>query len=457
MKTIPKNWRWTTIGEVVEPVIEQSGPSGKGSFTYIDISSIDNKRKAITEPKTLHVKEAPSRARQKLLPNDVLVSMTRPNLNAVAIVPSELRNAIGSTGFCVLRAKEVIPKLLFYLTQTSSFINAMCEVVQGALYPAVRPKDIKNHQIPVAPIDEQEKIVEEIETQFTRLDAGVTALKRAQANLKRYRAAVLKAACEGKLVPTEAELAKAEGRSYETGEQLLQRILAERRAKWEEENKKGGKKKDVEPKGPEVSKLPKLPEGWAWATVGQVSNTVQYGYTASANKNTSGVRFLRITDIQNGNVNWDVVPTCKIPGRIIKDYKLQTDDIVFARTGATVGKSFRLRGQFPESVFASYLIRVKPTSQLLSDWLDVCFQSPDYWSQIKVSSVGIGQPNVNGTKLCALRVPIPPAKEQQRIVNEVERMSSVMDELDNVLTASNKRSDNLRNAVLQHMLILNTK
>ena len=92
--------------------------------------------------------------------------------------------------------------------------------------------------------DEQREIVAEIEKQFTRLEAGVAGLRRVQANLKRYRAAVLKAACEGKLVPTEAELARQEGRTYETGAQLLERILSERRQKW---NGKGKYKEPARP------------------------------------------------------------------------------------------------------------------------------------------------------------------------------------------------------------------
>ncbi len=104
------------------------------------------------------------------------------------------------------------------------------------------------------PLDEQHEIVAEIEKQFTRLEAGVAGLRRVQANLKRYRAAVLKAACEGKLVPTEAELARQEGRSYETGAQLLDRILTERRQKW------NGKGKYKEPETRHKN-LPKLPKG----------------------------------------------------------------------------------------------------------------------------------------------------------------------------------------------------
>jgi type I restriction enzyme S subunit len=122
----------------------------------------------------------------------------------------------------------------------------MCRVVQGALYPAVRPKDILGYEIPLPSLDEQKVILAEIERQFTRLDAGVAALQRIQANLKRYRASILKAACEGRLVPTEAELARTEARSYEPADQLLARILTDRRQKW------SGRGKYKEPVAPDT-------------------------------------------------------------------------------------------------------------------------------------------------------------------------------------------------------------
>ncbi len=114
--------------------------------------------------------------------------MTRPNLNAVALVPPGLDGAIGSTGFHVLRARDAEPGFLFYAVQSNEFIDAMCLKVQGALYPAVRPRDISSFCIPPSSLAQQRRIVAEIEMQFTRLDAGVTALRRGQANLKRYRA-----------------------------------------------------------------------------------------------------------------------------------------------------------------------------------------------------------------------------------------------------------------------------
>jgi len=138
--TIPDSWAWTTLGEVTAAEIDQCGPAGSSTFTYIDIGSIDNRRKRIVEPKQLLVSEAPSRARQLLKVSDVLVSMTRPNLNAVANVPPFLSGAIGSTGFHVLRARGIEPGWIYYAVQTDSFVEDLTRVVQGALYPAVRPK-----------------------------------------------------------------------------------------------------------------------------------------------------------------------------------------------------------------------------------------------------------------------------------------------------------------------------
>ena len=218
--------RIASLGEVTAPKIDQGTPVGIGDFVYIDISSVDNNLKRITEPKKLAIAAAPSRAKQRLNVGDVLLSMTRPNLNAVAIVPQELDGAIGSTGFHVLRAiGGTEPRWLYYAIQTHHFISSMSELVQGALYPAVRPKDIRAFEIPVPPPDQQKRIVAEIEKQFSRLDEVVVNLKRVKANLKRYKAAV-----KGRLVETEAELTRREGRSYETGVQLLQRILESRRA-----------------------------------------------------------------------------------------------------------------------------------------------------------------------------------------------------------------------------------
>ena len=182
----------SSFGDLTAPKVEQRGPSGGDEFVYVDISSIDNQAKRIVDPKHLTPDAAPSRARQRLRKGDVLVSMTRPNLNAVAIVPPDLDGAIGSTGFHVLRANvDVEPHWLYYAVQSSSFVKAMCDLVQGALYPAVRPKDIREYAISPPPLEKQREIVAELEKQFSRLDEAVANLQRVKANLKRYERATI--------------------------------------------------------------------------------------------------------------------------------------------------------------------------------------------------------------------------------------------------------------------------
>jgi len=163
---------FVTLGDVTTEQINRSGP-GNSEFVYVDISSVDRESKLISDAKTLLANAAPSRARQRLNTGDVLVSMTRPNLNAVALVTVEYDGAIGSTGFHVLRAKQTEPKFLFYLVQTREFIQSMSACVQGALYPAVRPKDIEAFGFYLPPLQEQLRIVAKIEELFSELDKGI--------------------------------------------------------------------------------------------------------------------------------------------------------------------------------------------------------------------------------------------------------------------------------------------
>src|SRR5436309_2858558 len=140
----------------------------------------------------------------------------------------------------------------------------LIEQGKGGAQPNISQDIIRNIRVPVPPLDDQQRIVEEIEKQFTRVDAGVASLQQAQVALKRYRATVLRAACEGRLVPTEAELAHKENRSYEPADVLLQRILNQHREEW------NGKGKYKEPSRPNIVDLPFPPEGWTYASVGQL-------------------------------------------------------------------------------------------------------------------------------------------------------------------------------------------
>ncbi len=165
---------------------------------------------------------------------------------------------------------------------------------------------------------------------------------------------------------------------------------------------------------------------WTVKSVSELCAKPQYGYTASAMTEEIGPHLLRITDIQDGSVNWETVPYCDCPSP--QKYLLEKDDILFARTGATTGKSFLVE-ECPIAVFASYLIRLRVQKLVTPQYLYAFFQSPSYWEQISTNTVVSAQPNCNATKLASVKVPIPSLEEQCRIVtyldNFQEKISSV--------------------------------
>ena len=159
-------------------------------------------------------------------------------------------------------------------------------------------------------------------------------------------------------------------------------------------------------------------------TLASISDKIDYGLTTSAQNIDGKPKFLRITDIQNNSVDWNSVPSCECTEKDYRKYALNKGDIVFARTGATTGKSFLIR-DCPQAVFASYLIRVSPSSKINPEYLSWFFQTSNYWRQITFSSTGTAQPGVNSTKLKELKIPLPPLEEQKRIAAILDKADRV--------------------------------
>lgn len=168
-----------------------------------------------------------------------------------------------------------------------------------------------------------------------------------------------------------------------------------------------------------------MPKGWVWTTVSDISKSILYGVSESA-KSTGKYKLLRITDIQNNQVDWDTVPFTNFDANKVSSYILCNGDILFARTGATVGKSYLIKKLTQKAIYASYLIRVQTFNLVIPEYVKLFFESDYYWAQIELNSVGIGQPNVNGTILGSLNIPLPPLSEQKRIVIEIERWLSLI-------------------------------
>ncbi len=165
-----------------------------------------------------------------------------------------------------------------------------------------------------------------------------------------------------------------------------------------------------------------LPNGWLNTTLESLTTDISYGYTASSTEKNIGPKMLRITDIQDNHVDWKSVPFCEIDDSKVDKYLLRINDLVFARTGATVGKSYLIRSEPPPAVYASYLIRVRTASDECISMLAHFFNSSQYWQQITEFSAGIGQPNVNGTKLKNLIVPLLPLAEQKVIADQLDTL-----------------------------------
>ncbi|SDX76212.1 type I restriction enzyme, S subunit [Allochromatium warmingii] len=188
-------WKKCKLQDVCEINTGVRDPSRKpeDDFHYIDISGVNNVTKKILETKFIKGKDAPSRARKIVRTNDVIVSTTRPNLNAVAKIPSELDEQICSTGFCVLRAKpEIDPDFLFFFTQSQSFINSLSELVVGALYPAVKDSQVFSQEIYLPPLPEQQRIAQLLKTKLAAVERARQASEARLAAARELPAAYLR-------------------------------------------------------------------------------------------------------------------------------------------------------------------------------------------------------------------------------------------------------------------------
>ena len=239
-------------------------------------------------------------------------------------------------------------------------------------------------------------------------------------NTKALRQKILDLAIHGKLVPQDP--------NDEPASVLLERIRAEKKRLIKEGKIKKPKKSKAACDKPHYPY--ELPKGWEWTTVGEISKSILYGVSESA-KSKGEYKLLRITDIKNSAVDWNTVPYTDYDEHKANAYLISDGDILFARTGATVGKSYLVKGLQDKAIYASYLIRVQTFNEILPEYVKYFFESGFYWEQIQRDSVGIGQPNVNGTTLSQLALSIPPINEQHRIVNELGSWLNIIDAIDN--------------------------
>lgn len=456
-ENLPPGWTEVPLRELLLPAATVNPRNqGAGTFDYIDIEAVDNERQRISAPRQLPNADAPSRARNAVLPGDVIFSLVRPYLRNVAIVPPNLSAPVASTAFFVCRpGAGVDSRFLHNFLRQHSFIAGV--TTYGNSPPAARDDEFERLPIVVAPVAEQQRIADALDELFSDLDAGVAALERVREKLKLYRASVLKAAVEGALTVEW----RAQHPRTEPASELLERIHAERRHLWEgdqlakfktkgQDPPKNWKAKYKESGVPDSSLLPPLPDGWCWSSLGECFE-VHVGATPSR----------AVEDYWNGDIPWVAsgeVQFCRIldtrekiteAGLANSSTRINPAGSVILNMigeGSTRGKAgiLNIAACNNQNCAAIWVSRTPMQPQFVYLWLLYRYE------QTRELGSGNNQPAMNKGIVESIALPLPSLAEQEAIVEAVEDQLSVIDHLEADLDAKLKNAQSLRQAILRH-------
>ena len=432
---IPDTWEWARLGQIV---FNRGQCTPQEDFCYIDIGSINNKQQCLNSEETvLSADKAPSRARKLVAIGDILYSTVRPYLHNMCIIDRSFsRIPIASTGFAVMTChSDFYNKYLFYYLISPDFDAYANDTdnAKGVAYPAINDDRLYRALIPIPPVSEQYRIVAKMESlQGALNEYGIKETELRTVNdtfPEQLKKSILQMAVQGKLVPQDP--------ADEPASVLLERIRAEKQRLIKEGKIKKDKHESIifRRDNSHYEKLDgiercidddipfEIPETWVWERWGNISQSIQYGYNAPA-KDCGRIKMVRISDIQDNSVLWETVPYCDIKENEINTYILQPNDILFARTGGTVGKSYLVQDVPEEAIYAGYLIRTRYSQWLCPQYLKFFMESELYWSQLRNGTIATAQPNCNGKTLGKMLLPIPPLSEQYRIVEKVNALFS---------------------------------
>lgn len=459
-RTLPDSWAWTKLDQLAD-ISGGLTKNGKRAFLpcqmpYLRVANVYADKLVLEDIQVIGVNESEIE-RVLLKQHDLLIVEGNGSPDQVgraaiwngSITPCLHQNHLIKARFTNVTVVEYVRYWLLS-TEGRDTVMRVASSTSG-LYTLSLSK-VSELAVPLAPLNEQHRIVAAIETQFTRLDAAVTALKRSQANLKRYRAAVLKAACEGRLVPTEAELAQAEGRSYEPASILLERILAERRRKWEAENPK---KKYQEPVAPDTSALPELPEGWCWASIDYFITRITSGSRGWAKYySDGGALFIRVGNFDRHSIRLNLTSTQFVDapsGPEAQRTKVCVGDLLVTITAdvGMVAVVDSIIHEFSNSYVNQHVALLHPVDSRFMNYVAWTISSEITQGQIREISYGMTKQGLNLEDVKSLAIPLPSLAEQRRIVAEVERRLSFIDQLERTLETNLARANRLRQSILK--------
>lgn len=397
---LPEHWKMARLGEVTN--IFKGGTPKRSVEKYFrgdipwaiptDITAL-NSALYIDDTDTHISEEALGKSAARLLPAGTVLLTSRATIGETAITTVPIATNQGFANF-ICRDTLLNVYLAYYLRYIK---RRLIDLAHGSTFKEITKGTLLNVEIPLPPLPEQRAIAH-----ILGAIQEAKAARQREIELERER----KAALIDHLF------------SYGT---------------------KGEPRKQTE--------IGEIPESWEVVRLGNYCYKPDYGYTESANNSLVGPKFLRITDIQNQEVNWETVPYCVCSKEDREKYLLKTGDIVIARIGATTGKAYMVADCI-EAVFASYLIRVRTKNNLLPDFLDQYFRTNGYWRQINQSKGGRLKGGVNIPILSRLLLPLPRLSEQQ----EIAKILQACDAKIAALEQEAARLDELFHAMLDELM-----
>ncbi len=474
---LPQGWVKTTLGSVCDILAGYGFPAhlqgkSEGDLPFFKVGDIsktwkDKKTYLTTANNYLSYVEAKA-LKATPFPSETTVfakigAAIALNRRAMLGQPSLVDNNVMGLHS---NAKFLNAKYVFYFSWTLK----LDELSRSTTVPSIRKTDVAAIIFPLPPYSEQQRIIDEIEKQFSRLDAAVDVLQRVERNLDRLRKGTLKTAVEGALVPSEAELARAERRDYESADVSLQRMLRERRAKWELDQlakmrEQGKAPKDDkwkakydEPVQRDISRLPSLNEGWTWATVEQLAafgaNSITDGPFGSNLKTehytTEGPRVIRLQNIGDGVFNDETAHISRQHFEKLLKHRVKPNDIVIAALGETLPRACIVPAYVGDAIVKADCIRVEPNSEITSSkFLNISLNSEPTRQRTASVVHGVGRPRLNLGEIKSIVLPLPPLSEQRRIITEVEHRISVIEALKTLVVKALRRASILRQKILE--------
>jgi type I restriction enzyme S subunit len=463
---LPPGWCWSTVGEVGEVRLgRQRSPSNRSDrnpVKYIRAANITWKGLDLSEVLDMDFTPAEQEV-FRLRQGDVLLSEASGSAKEVgkpAVWRDEIENCCFQNTVIRFRSKCVEPSYALLAFNHLARNGLFAKVSKGVGIQHLSADRFAQLRFPLPPAMEQLRIVEKAEETLSDLDAGVKLLERARANLKKYRAAVLKAAVTGELTADW----RAAHPDVEPASQLLDRILTERRQKWEADQQakftangktspKGWREKYTETTVPDTTKLPSLPDRWCWAMVEQLG-FIDVGFAfKSAEFETTGIRLLRGENIEPGALRWkDVVhwPEEKLSG--FEHFLIEEGEIILAMDRPIISSGLKIARAKAEDLpclLVQRMARFRLVEPGVTPFLHYSAQTHEFIAHLLGGQTGTQLPHISGSGIASYCTPLPPLDEQEVIAAEVERQLSDLAATEAYVEASLKRAGRLRQSILK--------